>query len=136
MFDTAVSMYALLAGRLLFGGLLAFMGLNHFRNLESLSAYTESQGIPMPRAAVIGTGLLLAGGGLSIALGAYPMIGTALLVVFFLGVTPTMHGFWEVDDPQQRQQEMNDFLKNLSLLGGSLVLLAISHLQWPFTVMS
>jgi len=135
MFDTVVAAYALLAGRLLFGGLLAFMGLNHFRNLESLSAYTESQGIPCARIAVIVSGLMLLGGGLSVALGLYPMVGTALLVAFFVAVTPEMHGFWTVDDPQQRQQEMNNFLKNLALLGGSLILLAISSQSWPFAVM-
>lgn len=135
MFDTALTAYALLAGRLLFGGLLAFMGLNHFRNLGSLSAYTESQGVPYARMAVIVSGLMLVSGGLSVALGIYPMIGTVLLVAFFLVVTPEMHGFWTIDDPQQRQQEMNNFLKNLALLGGSLILLAISGQPWPFAVM-
>jgi hypothetical protein len=44
------------------------------------------------------------------------------------------HDFWSVEDPQQRQQEMTDFLKNVALVGAALVLLAVSGGPWPFAL--
>lgn len=36
-----------------------------------------------------------------------------------------MHAFWAVDDPEQKQTEMTQFLKNVALAGGALMLFAI-----------
>lgn len=125
---------ALLAGRLLFGGLLAFMGLNHFLDVEGMAGYAESKGIPAPRLGVVISGLLLVVGGLSLALGAYPVVGAAAIVGFFAVTTPTMHAFWRVEVPQERQAEMTDFLKNGALAGGALVLLGVGAASWPYAL--
>lgn len=125
---------ALLAGRLLFGGLLAFMGLNHFLDVEGMAGYAASKGIPAPRLGVVVSGMLLSLGGLSLALGVYPLVGALLVVVFFAVTTPTMHAFWRVDDPEARQSEMNDFLKNAALAGGALVLLGLGAASWPYSL--
>jgi uncharacterized membrane protein YphA (DoxX/SURF4 family) len=71
-------------------------------------------------------------GGLAIALGVYPLLGAAVIALFFLGVTPVMHDFWTVDDPEQRQAEMTNFLKNATLFGAALVLAAFSSTAWPY----
>ncbi len=77
---------------------------------------------------------MLIAGGLSIALGVYPLVGAAAIALFFLGVTPVMHDFWTVDDPEQRQSEMTDFLKNARLFGAALVLVAVSGTAWPYAL--
>jgi hypothetical protein len=41
--------------RLLFGGVIAFMGLNHFLNGEDMIAYARMKGLPAPSLAVYGT---------------------------------------------------------------------------------
>jgi hypothetical protein len=56
-----------------------------------------------------------------------PILATSAVVTFFLGVTPPMHNFWAVDDPEQKQQEMFHFLKNTALLGTALLLLGIAR---------
>lgn len=110
-------------GRILLGGFFLFNGLNHFIGLQNLSGYAASKGVPAPTLAVIVTGLLLAVGGLAILFGRYVQIGLWALVIFFVFVTPWMHGFWAVQDPQQRMVEMIMFLKNVALLGSVLLLL-------------
>ena len=55
-----------LLARVLFGGVLAFMGLNHFTGLDDMAGYAGSKGVPAPRLAVAFTGGLLVLGGLSV----------------------------------------------------------------------
>ncbi|WP_310905678.1 hypothetical protein [Natrinema sp. 1APR25-10V2] len=54
-------------------------------------------------------------------------LATSAVVTFFLGVTPPMHNFWAVDDPEQKQREMFHLLKNTALLGTALLLLGIAE---------
>jgi len=124
---------ALLLGRLAFGGLLAFQGLNHFLDLEGMAGYAEMKGIPAPKLAVVASGLFLIGGGLGIALGVFPLVAAAALTVFFVITTPTMHDFWAAPE-EQRENEMIHFIKNVELLGASLVFLALASEAWPFAV--
>ncbi|PSQ46667.1 quinol oxidase [Halobacteriales archaeon SW_6_65_15] len=128
------SALAFLAGRVLFGGVLAFMGLNHFLQADQMTGYAEMKGAPAPRLSVYASGALLVAGGVSVVLGVAPLVGSAALIAFLVFATPLMHDFWSVEDPEQQQQEMTDFLKNAALVGGALVLLAISGGSWPFAL--
>ena len=122
-----------LLGRILFGGFFTFSGVNHFLSTDTMTPYVASKGVPMPEIAVLLTGALLVVGGLSIILGMLPQIGISCLAVFLIGVTPIMHGFWDVADPAQRMNEMGNFLKNVSLLGACLMLYAMPQ-PWPRSV--
>jgi uncharacterized membrane protein YphA (DoxX/SURF4 family) len=124
---------AFLLGRVLFGAVLAFMGLNHFMNVDSMAGYAESKGIPAARLSVVFSGGMLVFGGLGIALGAFPALAAGAIAVFLLVSTPTMHDFWAVPEEQQ-QSEMTNFLKNVALLGGALVFLVLSESVWPYAV--
>jgi uncharacterized membrane protein YphA (DoxX/SURF4 family) len=44
-----------------------------------------------------------------------------------------MHRFWEEDDAQTRAGELAQFMKNISLAGGALILLAVSE-DAPYTI--
>ena len=69
-------------------------------------------------------------GGLSLLTGYKPKVGSALITAFLAGVTPSMHRFWSEDNPQQRQNEMINFMKNVALIGGAM--LAASRPEpWP-----
>ena len=121
-----------LVGRILFGGFFTMMGLNHFMKMDMLKGYAQSKGVPAPGLMVPLTGLLLLGGGLSVLLGVYTNIGPWLLVVFLFFTSLKMHNFWALEDPQTRMNEMNHFLKNMALLGASLMLLLLS--SWPLSL--
>lgn len=48
--------YVFFIGRLLLGGFFLWMGLQHLRNLESMSGYAASQGVPAPKIATAAAG--------------------------------------------------------------------------------
>ena len=116
---------AFLIGRVIVAGFFLMNGFNHFAQLNMMTGYAKSKGVPAPALAVGGSGVLLVLGGLSLLLGYHPTIGTALLVIFLLGVSFGMHNFWTVQDQQARQGEMINFLKNMAILGLLLMTLAI-----------
>ena len=89
--------------------------------------------MPASKLAIAGSGLLLVIGGLSLGLAYYPIVGIAAVCLFLAGVTPVMHNFWTVPDPQHRMSEMINFTKNLALLGSTLMFLAIPQ-PWPYSL--
>lgn len=114
-----------LFGRILVGAYFLMMASNHLLNTQQMLGYAASKNVPMARLAVLGTGLLLLVGGLSVITGFQPVVGVIALSIFFLGVTPMMHNFWAIQDPQMRMMEMTQFTKNMALFGSALMFLAI-----------
>jgi putative oxidoreductase len=109
-----------LAGRVLFGLIFFVAGFNHFS--QQTISYAAAQGVPMAAVAVPLAGLIAIVGGLSILLGYRAKLGAWLLVLFLVPVTFTMHRFWAVADPAAAQDQMAHFMKNLSMLGGALLI--------------
>jgi uncharacterized membrane protein YphA (DoxX/SURF4 family) len=130
---TGVEGVALLAGRVLLGGVLAFMGVNHFLQPDGMTGYAEAKGVPFPRAAVLFSGGQLAFGGVLLAVGAYPVLAAGALASFFVVVTPMMHDFWTVPEDQV-QDELTGFLKNVGLLGAALLVLALADQDWAYAI--
>ncbi|KAB1196369.1 MULTISPECIES: DoxX family protein [Haloferax] len=124
---------AFLVARALFGAVVAFMGLNHFLNVDQMTGYAEMKGLPAPRFGVVFSGGMLVFGGLGIAAGVFPTVAAGAVALFLLVSTPLFHNFWAVPEDQQ-QSEMTDFLKNTVMLGGALVFLALSAVSWPYAV--
>ena len=116
---------AFLIGRVIVGGFFIMNGFNHFAQLNMLTGYAKSKGIPAPALAVGGSGVLLFSGGLSLLLGYHPTIGAALLVIFLVSVSFGIHIFWTIQDQQAKMGEMTHFLKNMAILGLLLMTLAI-----------
>jgi putative oxidoreductase len=122
-----------LIGRIIVGGFFLMNGFNHFARLNMMAGYAKSKGTPAPALAVSGSGVLLLLGGASLLLGYHPTIGAILLAIFLLGVSPPMHNFWAVQDPQAKMAEMVNFLKNMALLGFVLMTVAIPR-PWPLSL--
>jgi putative oxidoreductase len=122
-----------LMGRLIFGGFFLYSGVHHFLDTATLAQFAGAKGVPMPEAAVLLTGALLIVGALSILLGIVPRLGLACIILFLVGVTPIMHAFWSVPDPQIRQMDMGNFMKNLALMGAALMMLMIPT-PWAYRV--
>jgi len=118
-------LYLFLLGRILLGGYFIQNAYNHFKNVDSLTGYAQSKGVPWAKASVLITGLMMLLGGLGILLGVYVNIAVFLLVFFLLATLIKMHRYWEVSDPMVRMGEYVNFYKNLGLLGAILILLAI-----------
>jgi putative oxidoreductase len=99
-----------------------FNGLNHFMNLGMMSGYAGSKGTPAPKVAVVGTGVMLMVGGLSVVLGVLPVIGLILIVLFLVPVAVVMHDFWAVPEEGKMNEQVN-FMKNMELAGAALALM-------------
>jgi putative oxidoreductase len=122
-----------LVGRIIFGGFFVFNGINHFLTFDPTVQYTAAKGIPLPEVAVLVATALLLIGGFSVLFGFLPEIGLACIALFLAVVSPLMHNFWDIGDPVQRMNEMGNFMRNIALFGGSLMMLAVPR-PWPYSV--
>lgn len=120
-------------GRLLFGGFFLFNGINHFLQYKTLAQYAAGKKVPLPQAAVLGSGALLTVGGASLLLGVRPKWGAAAVIGFLGGVSPVMHDFWNDESPEARQANQINFMKNAALLGGALALASVEE-PWPLSI--
>ena len=122
-----------LVGRLLFGALFAYNGVNHFRNYSAVRGYCAYKHVPMPGAAAILSGAWLVVSGSSVLAGFRPDVGLLLIVVFLIVVTPVMHDFWNIADPGQRLGEEVNFTKNAALMGAALMMLSLPR-PWAYSL--
>lgn len=123
---------AFLIGRLIFGGYFVFNGLNHFLSYQMFVQFAAAKGVPLPEAAVPAAGALILFGGVSILLGWRPDLGVAAIVLFLLPVSIMMHNFW-AESGAERMNDMVNFLKNLALVGATLMFVAVPR-PWPYSV--
>jgi putative oxidoreductase len=117
-----------LLGRLLFGLIFILAGANHFA-AQSIT-YAASKGVPLASITVPLSGVIALAGGLSILLGYRARTGAWLIVLFLACVTPMMHKFWAVTDPMIFQIQMAMFMKNVSMLGGALLITQFGAGPW------
>ncbi|MFC7213349.1 DoxX family protein [Saliphagus sp. GCM10025334] len=133
MFESAGADVAFLLARVIFGGVLAFMGFNHFLDVEGMAGYAEFKGLPAPKASVVLSGVLLVLGGLSLIVGVFPAVGAGALAVFLVVSALKMHDFWNAEG-EEAQNEMTAFLKNVYGAGAALAFLAVSNAAWPYAL--
>jgi len=112
--------YAVLAGRQLFSVIFIIASVGHFnpRTIEAAAAH----GVPLPDLVVPLAGVIALLGGVSVLFGFQTRLGAWLLVIFLVPVTVVMHDFWSVSDPMALQIEKAMFMKNVTMLGGALVI--------------
>jgi putative oxidoreductase len=116
-----------LIGRVLFAvlfvssGFMAHLGEGGKQGRE----YARSLGAPSPDLLVPLSGVVVIAGGLMIALGIWADLGALLIIGFLAGITPIMHAFWKVEDPQMKQIQSAMFFKNVALAGAALIIFYI-----------
>jgi putative oxidoreductase len=81
-----------------------------------------AKGVPFAEILVPISGVMALLGGVSIVLGFKAKIGAWLIVLFLVPVTIMMHDFWTIDDIGIRQIQQGMFMKNISMLGGALII--------------
>ena len=96
---------------------------NKIRNFDSVAQYMGNEGIPQPQVMLAGAILFLIAGSLSIILGYKARIGAGLLFVFLALATYYFHDFWKFRG-QDQQLQMVQFMKNLSMMGTMLFIMA------------
>ncbi|MDB5351011.1 MAG: yphA [Planctomycetota bacterium] len=97
---------------------------NDIPNFNAVAGYMAKEGVPYPRFLLAGAIAFLIVGSLSVILGFQARIGATLLLIFLALATYYFHDFWTINDPQAKQEQMIQFLKNLGLMGAMLLIIA------------
>ncbi len=108
-------------GRVLFSLIFITSAFSHFTSgtIDAAAAH----GVPLATVLVPAAGILALVGGVSVLLGYRARFGAFLLLLFLVPVTLVMHRFWGVADPQVASLQKVMFMKNLSMIGGALMVM-------------
>jgi len=112
-----------LIGRLALSFIFLMSGFDKLTGWEDTAAYMASKDMSFVPFLLAGAILLEFGGGLLVALGYCTRLGALALIVFVIPTTLLFHDFWSLAGPDRQLQTIM-FLKNLSMLGGLLLVLA------------
>ena len=107
--------YIALAARICLSLIFFKAGIDHLINFGGLVEKISSQGLPLAGVLAAGTLVFQLLGAISLLIGYKTKIGATLLIVFLIPASLLFHN--PIADPQQ----LNDFLKNIGLIGGLLM---------------
>jgi putative oxidoreductase len=82
-----------------------------------------SKGMPFSEVLLVGTIIVELGGGLMLLAGWQARIAALAIFLFIIPATLIFHNFWAVD-PAQAQGQMIHFMKNVTIMGGMLYVMA------------
>jgi len=115
--------WATLLGRILLAVMFVVSGYGKLTGFDGTVGYIASKGLPMPQV-LAGIAILIElGGGLALIMGWKTRWVALAFIVFLLVITPIFHNYWAVPPEQMMGQQIN-FMKNVTILGGMLLLLA------------
>lgn len=112
-----------LLGRILLSGLSLVQGYNKLMNVAGTSGYFGRLGLPMPEVLVWGVIAVEILGGLLILIGWRTRLVAWGMAIFTVATAIVGHKFWGID-PARFNNEFTQFLKNLAIAGGFLMLAA------------
>ncbi len=115
----------LFIGRIIVGIFFLINAYDHLFKSSGMVGYAASKGVPSPKLAIMGSGILLLLGALSILFASYTFWGIIALLVFMIPVTFTMHNFWKATDPMTKMNEKISFMKNMAIVGFLLMLMGL-----------
>jgi putative oxidoreductase len=92
-------------------------GISHILGFNSTVEMMTKNGLPIANVLLFFTVIFQLLGGLSLLLGYKVKLGSILLILFLIPATLVFHNF--IAD----SNEMNDFLKNIGLIGGLLMVI-------------
>ncbi len=96
-------------------------GVNAFRTPGERVQTVANLGVPNPELAVKANGAAMVMGGVALALNVAPRAAATLLAGCLIPTTLAGHPFWKERSQADRTRQRTQFLKNLSMLGGLLV---------------
>lgn len=109
--------YIALAARICLCLIFFKAGISHITAFSGLVETISSQGLPLASLLAAGTVFFQLLGSISLLLGYQTKIGSILLIIFLIPASLLFHN--PIADPSQ----INDFLKNIGLIGGLLMVI-------------
>jgi len=111
-----------LAARVLMAAIFLVAGVRKLMTYGATLGYFAKLGIPMGEVVLPLTIALEIGGGLLLIAGWRLQWVASALALFTLATAFTAHAFWSAD-PAQFTGQLNNFLKNVAMAGGFLLLI-------------
>lgn len=110
-----------LIARLLLAALFVIFGWRKLRDFTGTVSQLVQLGVPLSIGAAAVATFMEVVVASAVAVGAFERIAALLLLVYTLGTALIGHHYWTVKGPQ-RVDSMDGFYKNLSIMGGLLLL--------------
>ncbi|GCE24650.1 hypothetical protein KDA_01340 [Dictyobacter alpinus] len=114
-------------GQLLLGSIFIVGGANSFAEPGGRVQKVEAAGLPLPRESTILNGAVMVVAGSTLAAGILPKLSATALLGSLTATTIVGHPFWNETTPAGRANQQTQFFKNLSLLGGLLLVLSTKN---------
>jgi len=109
-------------GRALLGVLFFVSGINKILAFSYVSGWMASSGLPLASLLLVLTIAIEVGGGLMLITGIQARLAAIVIALFLIPVTIVFHAFWSAD-AANFQGQLTHFLKNVSILGGMLMVI-------------
>ncbi|CAK8723523.1 Putative oxidoreductase [Candidatus Electronema halotolerans] len=114
-----------LIGRMLLASVFLQTALcNKIPEFQHVAEQMAQEGVPFPKFMLAGAIVFLLAGSLSLMAGFRAKTGAVLLLIFTISGTYYFHHFWTFTEPAQMQEHLKSFMKNLSIIGGLLMIIA------------
>ncbi len=119
------SKWQLVLGRVLLSAIFILSGLGKLPHFHDVAGMMAGKGIPLATVTLVISLLIEIGGGLMVLTGFKAKYAALVMAVWLIPVTLVFHHFWGIPAAQQQDQMVN-FLKNVAIMGGLLVLASAS----------
>ncbi len=111
----------ILGARLFLAALFLIFGWRKLRDYAGTVSQVVADGVPLPRLAAAASIFMELPVAFAIAIGAFTRIAAVLFALYTMGTSLAEHRYWTVKGPAQ-VEKMEAFYKNLSIIGGFLLL--------------
>lgn len=111
-----------LSGRILLAVYFIWPGTMKIVNFSGTADYMAAHGMMFIPFFLILTIIVQIGGGLSLAAGYRVQTVSFVLAGLVLVISLLMHDFWTLEDGLQKAHEMQNFVKNMAIMAGLLLL--------------
>lgn len=113
-----------IVGRILLGLYFLIPGLSKIPSFEETAQYMEIHGVPGVIPLLALTIVLQVSGGSALIVGWQTRVTALMLAGMTLIINIFIHDFWNVYEGLNQQHETQNFIKNLAIMAGLLVLAA------------
>ncbi len=127
----AIERYSPLLARIFMSTIFLISGYGKFVGYSGQVENLSAMGVPMAGFLIIAAIVFEIGGGGLLLLGFKSRIAAAALIVFTITATLMFHAFWTFEGAERATQMIN-FLKNLSIMGG--LLMVVAYGSGPYSI--
>jgi len=121
----SIQIPCLLLGRLLLGLYFIIPGLQKIFQFSDMSAYMQAHEVPFIPVLLPLTIILQLSAGLALIVGYKAKLAAFILAGLTLVISMYMHDFWNLDEGITYLHELQNFMKNLGIMAGLLMIAAL-----------